>query len=169
MPVTYPLITGVRFDASSIELHLNGRRYIGITEMEYEQTLEPGEVRGLSAQILGYTRGIQKATGRVMMLREEFQDLSVDLQTIATGLLEANFLAMVHYSELPPMSIPGNPSATSTDSIIGLRFTGTRHRFAQGSGDPIVVEMPFVARLMLINGIQPMNNILKYAIASIAA
>jgi len=169
MPVTYPLITGVRFDASSIELNLNGKRYIGVSEMEYEQTLEPGEVRGLSAQILGYTRGIQKAGGRLMMLREEFQDLSVDLTALATGLLEANFTASIHYSELPPMSFPGNPSATSTDMILGLRFTGTRHRFQQGSSDPLTVEMPFVARLMLINGIQPMNNILKYAIAAIAA
>ncbi len=169
MPVTYPLITGVRFDASSIELSLNGKRYIGVTEMEYEQTLEPGEVRGLSAQILGYTRGIQKAGGRLMMLREEFQDLSIDLQTLATGLLEANFLCSIHYAELPPLSIPGNPFATSTDQIWGLRFTGTRHRFQQGSSDPIVVEMPFVARIILVNGLQPMNNILRFAIASIAA
>lgn len=166
--LSYPDITGVRFDASSVELRLNGKRYIGVQEAEYEQTLDPGEVRGFSSQILGYTRGVQKASGRIVMLREEFQDMSIDLQTLAVGLLEANFLCTILYSERPPSSVPGNPQATSADSIWGMRFTGTRHRITQGSSDPITVEMPFVARLILVNGIQPMNNILRHAIATFA-
>jgi hypothetical protein len=170
MPIGYPLVSGNRFDASSIELQLNNRRYIGIQEVEYEQTLEPGVVRGIGTpQILGLTRGIHSCSGRIVMLREEFQDFTIDLQNLSIGLLEANFLGMVTYSEVPPAAIPsGLVGATSTDTIVGIRLTSTKHRFAQGSSDPIAVEMPFIARYILVNGIVPINNLLKIAVAATA-
>ena len=168
MPVPYPLSSGHRFDASSIELQINGKRYIGCAECEYEQTLDPGVVRGLAAQPLGFTRGILTCQGRVVMLREEFQDLSTDLQALAVGLLEAIFTASITYSELPPAAATAILT-TSTDTIVGMRFTTTRHRFAAGSSDPIQVEMPFIARYILVNDIAPLNNLYKLAIAATAA
>lgn len=169
MPATYPLTTGNRLDASSIELNINGKRYIGFSEMEYEQSLEPGEVRGATPQVLGYTRGIYKAGGTLTILREEFQDLTLDLQTLAVGFLEANFVATVTYSELPPLASLAIPGFTSIDTLIGLRFTSTKSIIKTGTADPLIVTLPFVCRMILVNGIQPMNNILKYAIAAIAA
>lgn len=169
MPIGYPLVNGNRFDASSIELQINGKRYIGVTECDYEQTLDPGEVRGLSPQILGLTRGVQKCSGRIVLLREEFDDLTVDLQTLAVGILEANFTITVTYSEVPPVAIPsGVVGTTSTDTIVGVRITGTRHKFSAGSSDPIGVEMPFMARYILVNGVLPMNNLLQIATAATA-
>jgi hypothetical protein len=101
MPIGYPLVNGVRFDASSIELKINLQRYIGITQVQYEQSLEPGEVRGLNPQVLGYTRGLYRVSGTISMLREEFQDLTTNFQTVVVGLLEANVVCSVTYSELP--------------------------------------------------------------------
>jgi len=169
MALPYPLSIGNRFDSSSVELKINGKRYIGALRGNYEQTLEPGEVRGLSAQILGYTRGLQKCSGSFMMLREEFQDLTVDLATITLGILEAGMLATVTYSELPPGGgAAGLPLTTGTDTIVGLRFTGTRHSFSAGSADPISVEMPWVARYILVNGFSPLNALFKGIAASSA-
>ena len=169
MPIGYPLVNGNRFDASSIELQINGKRYIGCTDCTYEQTLEPGEVRGLSPQLLGLTRGIQKCSGTITILREEFDDLTLDLQNLAVGLLEANFTITVTYSEVPPVAIPsGVVGTTSTDTIVGARITGTRHKFSAGSSDPISVEMPFMARYILVNGIVPLNNLLQIATAASA-
>lgn len=169
MPVTYPLTTGNRLDASSIELNLNGKRYIGFSEMEYEQSLTPGEVRGATPQVLGYTRGIYKAGGTLSIFREEFQDLTNDLQSLAVGFMEANFLATVTYSELPPFASIPIPLFSSIDTLVGLRFTDTKHIIKAGSADGLIVTLPFVCRLILVNGIQPMNNILKFAVAAIAA
>lgn len=167
--VVYPLITGNRFDASSIEIKINNKRYIGCTEIDYEQTLEPAEVRGMSPQVLGFTRGIQKCGGRIVMLREEFQDLSLDLITLSVGLLEANFLGMVTYSELPPVASVALPLFTSVDTIVGMRITGSKHRVQAGSAEPLTVELPFVARYIMVNGIPPLNNLMKAAFAASAA
>lgn len=170
MPVGYPLTAGNRFDASSIELVLNGKRYIGCTALEYRQSLTPGVVRGLSAQPLGYTRGIYDAGGRLTMLREEFQDLSTDLVALSLGFLEARFMGQVTYSELPPSaSGAGLPTTTSIDTIWFLRFTEDEHQINAGSSDPLTVSMQFVCMFILVNGIAPMNNILKNAVAATIA
>src|SRR6266849_4949904 len=149
MPLGYPLVSGVRFDASSIELKINTLRYIGVTEIQYEQELLPGEVRGLNPQILGFTRGMYKVSGTLTILREEFQDLTSNM--------------------VPPAAIPtGAVAGTSTDTIVGMRFTGTRHRAQGGSSDGLTVEMPFIARYLLTNGIPALNSLLKMAVAATA-
>jgi hypothetical protein len=166
VPIGYPAVNGDRFDASSIELQLNTKRYIGIKQVKYKQSLEPGEVRGLSSQVLGYTRGLYKVEGSIQIYREEFQDLAIDLQTLAVGLLEANFLAVVTYSESIPgaATIPaGVVGATTKDTIVGMRFTATDHSIDGGSSDPLVVEMPFVARYLLINSVPALNQLFKVA------
>jgi len=167
MPVTYPQLAGNRFDASSVELTINGKRYIGAIAGRYTQTVTPGVVRGLASQILGWTRGIQDCSGSFTLLREEFQDLTTDIATIATGILESGMLVTVTYSELPPAASGfGLPLTTGTDTIVGLRFTGTTHAFNAGSSDPLSVEMPWIARYILINGFSPLNSLFKAAAAS---
>lgn len=164
MSIGYPLVAGSRFDASSIELTINGKRYIGAKEISYEQTLDQGEVRGFAPQVLGYTRGIYKAEGSISLFREEFADLSADLASIAAGILEAGFLCTVTYSEAQAASLPV-PSASQTqiDTIVGMRLTKTSHSASSGSTDPLVVTMPFVARYILVNGQLPISNLLKVA------
>jgi hypothetical protein len=120
--------------------------------------------------VLGFTRGMYKVEGSIQIYREEFQDLITDLQAIAVGILEANFLATVTYSELSPLNgaLPtGVVGATSTDSIIGMRFTASDHSIEAGSSDPLVVELPFVARYCLIGGLPPLSNLFR--IAQVAA
>jgi len=170
MPIGYPLVAGDRFDASSIELKLNAKKYIGVKSVKYKQELEPGEVRGFSPQVLGYTRGLYKVEGSIQIYREEFQDLSIDLQTLAVGLLEANFIATIVYSETGTLNnvLPaGIVGATSMDTIVGVRFTGTDHSVEAGSSDPLVVELPFKARYLLVNGMAPLTNLFR--IAAVAA
>jgi hypothetical protein len=166
MAIGYPLVAGDRFDASSIELKLNGKKYIGIKQLKYKQSLEPGEVRGLSPQVLGFTRGQYKVEGSIQIYREEFQDLITDLSLIAVGLLEANFLATINYSEKNPLngSLPtGVVGSDMTDQIVGMRFTSTDHSVDAGSSDPLVVELPFLARYLLIGNIPPLSNLLRVA------
>jgi hypothetical protein len=170
MPIGYPGVNGDRFDASSIELQLNTKRYIGVKQLKYRQSLEPGMVYGFSSQPLGRTRGQYKCEGSIQIYREEFQDLSVDLQTLAVGLMEANFLATVTFSEVNPLNgaLPtGVVGSTSTDSIIGMRFSATDHTAESGTSDPLVVELPFTAMYQITNGIPPLTNLFR--IAQVAA
>lgn len=169
MPLGYPLINGVRFDSSSVELKLNTLRYIGITEIEYEDGLAPGRVDGLNPQALGYTRGKYDAGGTIRILREEFNDLTTNLLTIAQGTFEANMVCTVTYSELPPAAIPtGSVAGTTTDTIVGLRFIKKRHQVSASSSDGLTVEMQFIARYILTNGVAPLNQLLKGALAATA-
>ena len=165
MATIYPLSAGNRYDASSVELRISGNRYIGITECDYEQTLEPGEVRGLHAQVLGFTRGIQKCSGRLVMLRDEFDDLTEQLATIVTsaggGILEANFMLTVTYKE--DAIVIGQ---ITTDTLFNVRFTATKHRFQAGSSDALTVEMPFVYQYALVNGAAAIGNLLRGIIAA---
>ncbi len=170
MPIGYPGVNGDRFDASSIELQLNTKRYIGIKQVKYRQSLDPGMVYGFSAQPIGRTRGQYKCDGSIQIYREEFQDLSVDLQTLAFGLLEANFLCAITFSELNPLNgaLPsGVVGGTSTDTIVGMRFSATDHSADAGSSDPLVVEMPFTAMYQITHGIPPLTNLFR--IAQVAA
>lgn len=170
MGIGYPLANGDRFDASSIELQLNTKKYIGVKSIKYRHSLEPGMVYGFSAQPLGRTRGQYKAEGTISIYREEFQDLSIDLQTLAVGLLEANFLATITYSELNPLNgqLPtGVVGSTSTDTVVGMRFSATDHSVEAGTSDPLVVELPFTALYCLINGALPLTNLFR--IAQVAA
>jgi hypothetical protein len=169
MPIGYPLINGVRYDASSVELKVNLQRYIGVPSIQYEHSLDPGIVRGLNPQILGLTRGMYNASGTISLYREEFQDLTSNFLTIAQGLFEGNVVCTVTYSELPPASIPtGAVSGTSVDTIVGMRFTGSRHSIQSGNADGLTVEMPFLARYILVNGVPPLNQLLKGVAAATA-
>jgi hypothetical protein len=162
MALGYPLINGVRYDASSVELKINAQRYIGVASLDYEQGLDPGIVRGLNPQALGFTRGMYEVSGTIALYREEFNDLTTNFLTVAQGLLEANVLCTVTYSELPPAAIPtGAVSGTTTDTIVGMRFTRSRHSVRAGSSDPLVVELPFIARYLLVNGVPALNQLLK--------
>ena len=166
MPVGYPVINGNRFDFSSVELQLNGRRYIGVKAINYKQEIDPGEVRGTAPQLLGRTRGTYKAEGSIELYREEFADLCSDLQALAVGFLEANFLCTVTYSELPPNGIPNSlPSPVQTDTLVGLRFKSDDHSMQSGSSDPIVVKLEFTLMYLMVNGSLPVNNLLKLGAA----
>lgn len=170
MPIGYPGVNGDRFDASSIELQINTKKYIGVKSVKYRQSLEPGMVYGFSSQPIGRTRGQYKCEGSIQIYREEFQDLAIDLQTLAVGLLEANFLVTVTFSELSPLNgaLPtGVVGSTSTDTIVGVRFSADDHSAEAGSSDPLVVELPFTAMYQLTHGIPPLTNLFR--IAQVAA
>lgn len=148
-PLPFPLSTGTRYDASSIELRFQGQRYIGCTEMEYSQELIPGVARGFTPQAVGFTRGVYTAKGRVTMFREEFDQLVSD----ATAILQGGFMEAMLIGEVNYDSAGGIPGLLSvTDQIIGMRITEDSHKISAGSGDALTVDMPFVALYILVGG-----------------
>jgi hypothetical protein len=56
MAISYPRINGLYFDWSSIEINIDGDVVVGVKEITYSDTTEPGEVRGPAPNLIGRTR-----------------------------------------------------------------------------------------------------------------
>ena len=152
--IIYPLINGNRYDFTSLTIMANGIPVKGIKEISYTKTLEPGDVYGTSAQLLGRTRGQYKAEGSITIYREEWQELIKILQTLVPGggYMEANFDVIVTYGEL---LLP-----TTTDTLKGCRIKKAEHSLAEGS-DALVIKADLSIAHILDNDLIPFAGMIK--------
>lgn len=144
---TYPLINGVRYDFSSIEARIAGQLFLGFKEISYNETLEPGEVRGTSAQLLARTRGEYKAEGSVTLFKQEWAEL---LALLGNGYLEVVFPIVVHYADTAMPVI--------TDNLVGVRLKGGDNAHSQGT-DPLVVKSDLHIMYIKQAGLKPLTNL----------
>jgi hypothetical protein len=124
---TYPLINGNRYDFSSVEITLNGSRTLGVSEVSYTSTLEPGTVFGTGSQVLGRTRGQLEESGAITLFKQEFAEL---VDALGQGFMEASFDITISYRD--------NGSPLVTDILRGCRITSVQDSASQGS-DAIAV------------------------------
>lgn len=125
----YPLINGLKWDYSSLEIDVAGDIYVGIKEIAWTETLEPGIVRGTSAQKLARTRGEHDAEGSMVMYYEDALEL---LNALGDGYGEVSFDISVTYS--------GEGVPTKKAALLGCRITSKEITNSQGT-DPS--EMSF--------------------------
>ncbi len=147
----YPLINGHKYDYSSIELDFNGTIYLGVQEISYTQTLEPGIVRGTSAQKLARTRGEHDAEGTLVMYKQDFDEFITDLATGDEGYGEVSFDISV------VMSTPNQP--TSVVRLLGCRITSEEESYSQGT-DALVVSCDLDIMLIEKQGLRMISNAL---------
>lgn len=127
----YPLVNGVRYSFASIELDVAGKIILGAKEIAYTETLEPGEIRGTSVQLLGRTAGDYGVESSMTLYREEFDDL---LDTLGEGYLRKVFDVKVTYAD------EGAP--TKTDRIVGCRIKSVEQSNSQGTdGLEVQIEL----------------------------
>lgn len=120
---TYPLINGNLFSFASVELTVDGRVFRGVKSVDYSQNLEPGEVRGTHAELLGRTRGDLKPSASMELFLEEANEL---LERLGNGFMERSFSGVVAYEE------PGS-GKIRTDELVGCRIKGTSDSHSQGT------------------------------------
>ena len=125
----YPLVIVVRDSFASIELVVACKRILGAKESAYTETLEPGEIRGTSSQILGRTAGDYSVEGSCTLYREEWDDL---LDTLGEGYLRKSFDVTVTYAD------EGAP--TKTDKLVGCRIKSVEQSNSQGT-DGLEVQL----------------------------
>ena len=100
------MMNGVQLQFSSIALAIDGTYFPWITEVSYEQSLDPGEARGTSPYPMGVTLGEYKASGSLTVHRahrEEFLSLVegyIMSQTGLPGFMSGFFPVMVTYQEI---------------------------------------------------------------------
>lgn len=143
--LAYPLINGNRYDFSSLEVDVAGLRIRGITALNYTDELEPGEVYGTSAQIIGRTRGQRRTSGSVTMHRAEADQL---IAALGNGFMERSFNIAASYADT------GQP--LTRDELVGCRITRVQKDNAQGS-DPTAVTFDLHILDMRHNGVSPVS------------
>lgn len=143
----YPLINGLRFDFSSVEANINGQVYTGVSELDYSHKLEPGKVRGTSAQVNGRTRGQYEPDGSFSMYKQEAAEF---IAALGPGFMEQAFDIVVHYSEV------GQPLIT--DRLIGCRIKSSGNSHKEGA-DALTVKFELDIIAVIENGIAPITGL----------
>ncbi len=131
MALQYPLINGHRHDFSSAEINVAGRFLNGIKSLDYGHSLEPGELRGNRAALIGRTRGKYGVDASIELYLAEYQELITVLSATGGGYLEASFNITASYNEAG--------QALVTDYLIGVRLKKPSKSFNEG-GDALSVR-----------------------------
>jgi len=137
---TNPLINGIVYDHSSIEINIKGVRYLQCSEINYKHSLEPGKLRGAAAKVLATTRGEYSAEGDFSLSKQDGQQLISDL---GNGYMAKSFPIVLNYSEADMDMI--------TDRLQGCRITAVD---AASSGtDATMLKFTIHVMNLLLNGI----------------
>lgn len=143
MAVSYPQINGVRHAWSSVELRVDGDIILGITEIDYKASLDPGEVRGAGSAPIAFTLGNSSFEGSLTILLQEFNTL---VSKLGAGWMGKAIEIIVSYDE------SGSGLSTIVDTIQGVRLTSVENSLSASSTDPTVRKLPFKALNILYNG-----------------
>lgn len=147
-PLSYPLINGMKHDYSSVEISIDGAKFIGVKEISYKHSLEPGEVRGTRSQLLGRTRGKYSAEGSMTLYLSEYQDLIAKLAAKGIGYLEQDFDVEVSYS--------GRNTDLVTDRLRGCRIKSADKSHSSGE-EALVVKCDLHVMYLLESDKTPLD------------
>lgn len=149
MSAPYPLINGVRHSWASIEIKVNDDIVLGITEINYDDTLDPSEVYGAGPRPIAFTLGKASFKGDFTILLEEFDAL---IQKLGAGWKAQSFDIIVTYDE------SGSGLSTIVDTVKGCRITNTEGSNSSANSDATVRKLPFKCLDILWNGLSSLPN-----------
>ena len=145
---TYPLINGNKYDYSSIEIDIDGTLFTGVKEVSFTQGLEPGEVRGTRAELIGRTRGEYSAEGSMVVYAEEYAEI---IAALGDGFMEKSFSVTMTYSDT---NVP-----TQVNRLIGCRITNVEGGGSQGT-DPLEVSLDLSVFRVETDGLNAVSGML---------
>ena len=152
MPAQYPDINGVRFDYSCVTVSLNAKSFRGIKSVNYNDSLEPGDVFGTGAQRIGRTRGQYKADGSIEFYEEEWRDFLASIPK-GVGTMEVVFPVSVAYARRQ-----GDP--THEDKLIGCRIKKIDDARQEGT-EALTVKVDLDIMRVERSGRDPLTQMLK--------
>jgi hypothetical protein len=144
MSTPYPLTNGVRHSWASVEIKLGDDIILGITEINYKDTLDPGIVKGAGPRPIAFTLGSYEADGDFTILLEEFNTL---IQKLGAGWKSVQFEIIVTYDE------SGSGLSTIVDTLKGCRITSTEGNNSSANADATVRKLPIKCLDILWNGV----------------
>jgi hypothetical protein len=110
--VIFPLINGVYYSYSNIELHIGSAAQLqiaGVKTINYKDNLGRVKVRGTAMQPLGLTQGRYEANGDIEMYLDAFMLL---VTTLGPGWRQQPVQAVVTYGPGIPFPMPTIPFVT---------------------------------------------------------
>lgn len=146
MPLQYPLINGEYYDFASCSFDIAGTRFPGgLEEINYEDGLDPGEVRGNSTQLIGTTLGTYTASADFSAYLPQMDEFRSVLVRKYGNVYAARFNITL---------VLERNSLTSTVEILGVRVK--KISAAHKSGNDALMEKAELHVLGIIrNGVLP--------------
>jgi hypothetical protein len=146
MATSEPLINGIRYSHSSIEIRINGKFKGGITSIAFDHDLAPGEILGTSAEVLGRTRGASKHSGNFELPLGNYVDLITEL---GDNYKEAHFDIVCNWDEAEETPI--------VHKLIGCRITKTA--VSSAGSDATMVKCDLSIMRQTTNGLSPVSGL----------
>jgi hypothetical protein len=148
MPV-FTQVNGKAYSHQSVEVSILGKARPFVKEVTYSDSLEPGEVRGTSAQLLSRTRGEYKSEASITFYKGGAEEIREEL---GDGFLETEIDIVVTRQELE--------MSTITDTIVKCRIKKTESGSQSGS-DPNEEKWELHPMYILWNGWNPIVGLVK--------
>jgi hypothetical protein len=124
MAIAYPLVNGEYPDFASITMDIAGSRIpVGLDELNFEDGLEPGEVRGNASQLIGTTRGEYSASADFSCPLPQMQGITA-LLAARGGVYSTRFNIVINIKR---------GSILDTVEILGARLKKSSDAHQQGS------------------------------------
>lgn len=130
MAMQYPYVNGEYYDFASCSFDIAGTKFPGgLEEINYEDGLEPGEVRGNSAQLIGTTLGTYSASADFSAYLPQMAEFRATLVRKYGSIYAARFNVTI---------VLERNSLTSTVEILGARVK--KISAAHKSGNDALME-----------------------------
>ncbi len=144
---SYPLINKKAYSHNNVSFKVNGKRCMGLKEINYKHKRDPGEARGTHPQVLGTTVGEYKAEGDITIYKADFDAL---ILILGDGWMQAqNYLEMSYREQGMPFV---------TDQLFGVEFLGSDKK--SSGKDPNEVKLELHIKYIIENGVKPLKDML---------
>lgn len=148
-----------QFQYSNLALNILGVYFPWLTSVEYNDTCDVAEGRGISPYPMGTTLGEYKASGSVevqLAYAEQFRKVIAGNSPDGTSLYDSVFDVTASYQHRAPLKTPALP--TFTDTLKGCRLTGSGMTMSAGNG-VLTVKFPLYIGLIVWNGYYPVAGL----------
>lgn len=142
-----PLINGRAYSHTSLQFKIKGVTYLEVKELKYSDNLEPGEVEGTAAQVLGRTLGKYKCEASVTVTRYTGNLIQAAL---GKGFMAVPFDIVAGYKD------DGMPLIV--DTIRGCRIK--KNDTSSSGSDPNELTFDLHPMYILWNGVNPFPGLL---------
>lgn len=142
-------INGFVYGYSDIDIDINGVKFDEVESIDYDYTIERGELRGTSPVPQGYTVGSATYKGSMTLSKDQANLFRKILGT--AGFATRSFQITITYG---PTKESDSGSKTCTDVLYGCLLVGGSNSHSR-SGNALMEKMDFVIQDMSLDGIKP--------------
>jgi hypothetical protein len=157
---TYPQPFGaLQYQYSNISVNISGQYFTFFNSVNYSDTNDVAEARGISPYPMGSTLGEYKASGSIEVQKlywTQFTNLIKAASPQGNSLYDAIFDITVQYQLRVPQGQP--QPAVMTDVLKGCRLTGQSMDMSAGNA-VLSVKMNLYIALVVWDGILPISGL----------